>query len=85
VSSEAPPPVLSESQRRIGADVLVSFTVRSDGTVADVKVESASDDDIGRRCKAAVESWKYRPATADDGRSVDVRIEAHFKVPPSGS
>ncbi len=82
---EAPQPALSAAQLKLGADVLIAFTVRRDGTVADVEVENATDDDIGRRCMAAVENWRYRPGTASDDRIVDVRLETRFKFPGSGS
>ena len=38
----------------------------------------------GTRCKAAVEGWRYDPATAPDGRTVDTRIEVPFKFAPQG-
>jgi TonB family protein len=76
---DAPPPVLNADQRKLGADVLLSLVVRRDGLVTDVEVVHATDDDVARRCKAAVEKWKYRPATAPDDRSVDARIELPFK------
>ena len=82
---QSPPPALSASQRRTGATVLISLVVGSDGTVRDVEVVKATDDDIGRRCKAAVENWKYRPATAPDDRAVDARIEVPFSFPAAGS
>jgi len=85
VSVNSPQPVLSAAQRKLGADVLISFIVRSDGSVTDVDVENATDDDIGRRCKAAVESWRFRPGTASDDRSVDVRMETRFRFPSTGS
>jgi TonB family protein len=85
VGVNSPQPVLSAAQRKLGADVLISFIVRSDGSVTDVEVENATDDDIGRRCKAAVESWRFRPATASDDRNVDVGMETRFRFPSTGS
>jgi TonB family protein len=79
VSYEAPPPELSLSERRMDAEVTVSLVVQRDGTVVDVQVERTTDDDIGRRCAAAVAKWKFRPGTAPDDRAVDVRIEMPFK------
>jgi len=78
---ESPQPQLSDSQRRTGADVLLSLVVDSDGVVRDVEVVKATDDDIARRCKEAVERWKYHPATAPDDRSVDAKIEVPFSFP----
>jgi TonB family protein len=77
----APAPVLSAAQRKLGGDVLLSIVVTRDGKATEVTVVHASDDDIGRRCKAAVEEWKYRPATAQDDRTVDSRLEVPFKFP----
>jgi TonB family protein len=81
---QSPAPALSDSQRRMGATVLVSLVVGSDGTVRDVEVVKATDDDIARRCKAAVENWRYHPATAPDDRAVDSRIEVPFSFPAGG-
>ncbi|HEY4989910.1 MAG TPA: TonB family protein [Opitutaceae bacterium] len=78
---EAPPPVLSSAQRKQGAEVLLSLVVRRDGAATGVEVVRSSDDDIARRCKKAVEKWRFRPATAPDDRTVDARIEIPFKFP----
>ena len=83
-SRETPPPVLTSAERKQGAEVLISFVVRLDGAVSDVTVLKTTDDDVGRRCKAAVEGWRYRAATAADDRLVDSRIEMPFKFPPGG-
>jgi len=83
-SRETPPPVLTSAQRKQGAEVLISFVVRLDGSVSDVTVLKTTDDEVGRRCKAAVEGWRYRAATAADDRLVDSRIEMPFKFPPGG-
>jgi TonB family protein len=84
VARETPPPELTAAQRRLGADVLISFVVRLDGSVSDVTVVRSTDDDIGRRCKAAVENWRFRAATAADDRIVDSKVEVPFKFPPGG-
>jgi TonB family protein len=84
VKVDAPAPVLSASQRKLGADILLSFEVTQDGTVTDVRTVHATDDDIARRCKSAVEKWRYRPATAPDDRVVDSRVEVPFKYPAGG-
>jgi TonB family protein len=78
-SYEAPQPVLSSIQRKTGAEVLISLVVRRDGMVSDVQIIKSTDDDVARRCKAAVEKWKFRPATAPDDRTVDAAIEVPFK------
>jgi TonB family protein len=81
VKISAPAPVLSSGQRKLGGDIVISFVVTRDGMVSDVEIVRASDDDIARRCKAAVEQWKYGPATAPDDRTVDSRVEVPFKFP----
>jgi len=81
VSYESPEPDLSPSQRKMGAEVLLSFVVQRDGTVIDIKVEKTTDDDVGRRCAAALAKWKFHPGTASDDRAVDVRFEMPFKFP----
>ncbi len=81
VAVESPAPVLSAAQRKLGASVVLSLVVRKDGTVTGVEVESTTDDDIARRCKSAVEKWRYMPATAPDDRYVQARIEVPFKFP----
>ena len=78
---DAPQPVLSAAQKKLGAEVLISLVVSRDGVVSDVEVVHTTDDDVGRRCKSAVEKWKYRPATAPDDRVVGARIEVPFKFP----
>jgi TonB family protein len=84
VSIDSPQPSLSAAQRKMGAEVTLSLVVRRDGSVSDVEVKSATDDDIARRCKTAVEGWRFQPATAPDGRSVDARIDVPFKFPAQG-
>jgi TonB family protein len=84
-SYESPKPELSDSQRKMGAEVLLSLIVDRDGDVRDVEVVKATDDDIARRCQAAVEKWKFRPATAPDDRAVEARIEVPFKFPAESS
>jgi TonB family protein len=81
----SPQPQLSDSQRRTGAEVLLSLVVDSEGVVRDVEVVKATDDDIARRCKEAVERWKYHPASAPDDRAVDAKIEVPFSFPAGGS
>ena len=76
---DSPAPVLSAAQKKVGAGVLLSLVVRRDGTVAGVEVVRSTDDDIARRCKTAVEKWKFKPATAPDDRTVQSRIEQSFK------
>jgi TonB family protein len=80
-SYESPQPQLSANQRKTGADVLLSLVVRRDGSVANIQVVRSTDDDIARRCKMAVENWKFRPATAPDDRAVDATIQLPFKFP----
>ncbi len=84
VSVEAPPPSLSADQRKQGADVVLSIVVRKNGTVTGVEVVRSTDDDIARRCKGAIEKWKFTPATAPDDRIVEARIEVPFKFPAGG-
>jgi TonB family protein len=79
---DSPAPKLSPAQRKAGAEVVISLIVHRDGTVSNVEVESATDDDIGRRCKDAVENWTFMPARADDDRTVDSRLELPFKFAP---
>jgi hypothetical protein len=45
----------------MGAEVVLSLVVRQRRTVATSRSRSATDDDIARRCKAAVEGWRFRP------------------------
>ena len=83
-SYEAPAPSLSAAQRKMGADVLLSAVVRRDGTVTAVEVVRSTDDDIARRCRGAVERWKFHPATGPDDRDVESRVEIPFKFPAGG-
>jgi TonB family protein len=78
---ESPEPSLSSAQRKTGADVLLSLVVRRDGSATNVEVVRSTDDDIARRCKAAVEKWKFHPATAPDDRTVESAVEVPFKFP----
>jgi PEGA domain len=84
VPYETPPPVLSAAQKKLSGEVLLSFVVRLDGSVGDVTVEKAFDDEVARRCKTAVEGWRYRAATAADDRIVDSKVEKLFKFPLGG-
>lgn len=81
VPYQAPAPSLTQSERRMGGEVLLSLVVERGGMARDVEIEKATDDEIARRCKEAVERWKFQPATAPDDRTVEARIELPFKFP----
>jgi TonB family protein len=56
----------------------VDFTVKADGTIADVELAMANHRAFGRAALAAVKSWKFEPGTRD-GAAADVRVTQKFQ------
>lgn len=60
--------------RGVGGEAVVEFTVGTDGSVADLKLRSASQPEFGGAALAALESWSFRPGVKD-GRFVPVTLQ----------
>ena len=58
---------------------MISLTIDRDGTPKDLKVDSASDPEFGRRCLAAAAQWRFKPATIK-GIPVKTRVALPFKL-----
>jgi protein TonB len=76
IATRKGPPHYPEDLRSDGVEgtTVMVFTVKSDGSVEDVIVRSATDVRFGDAAAAAVRSWQYRPAQLN-GHPVDCRIE----------
>lgn len=60
----------------------IEFVVKADGTVSDARVKSADHEAFGQAALAALQKWKFAPATVD-GTAVDrkVTIPFNFNAP----
>lgn len=68
-------PVLNERlRRRLKGDgeVVVEFTIRADGSVADPAVRSASDKVLEEAALEAVRQWRYQPIPAAQPHAVQL-------------
>lgn len=72
-----PNPAYSEKARKkkISGTVLVDMVVTADGKVRDVKVTKSLEPSLDQQAIAAVQTWKFEPATKD-GKPVAVHIHA---------
>jgi len=60
-------------RERMGGQALVVFTVKPDGSVADVMIAKATDVLFGDAAAAAVSKWTFRPGEVN-GRLVYTRM-----------
>lgn len=78
-----PNPEYSEKGRRkkISGTVVVELVVTADGKARDVKVTKSLEQSLDQQAIAAVQTWKFEPATKD-GKQVAVHIHAEvsFRV-----
>jgi len=72
-----PNPEYSEKGRKkkINGTVLVAMVVTADGSVRDVTVIKSLEPSLDKQAIAAVNKWKFEPATKD-GKPVTVRLKA---------
>jgi TonB family protein len=64
---------------KMGATATIALTIDRDGTPKDLKIESASDPDFGRRCLEAAKQWRFKPATIK-GVPVKTRVSLPFRL-----
>lgn len=72
-------PDIGYEDARNGGTALISLVVDRDGTPKDLKVESASDPEFGRRCLDAAKQWRFRPGSIK-GVPVRTRVSVPFKL-----
>jgi TonB family protein len=72
-------PNLDREMTDQGGSATISLTVDRDGTTKDLKVETASDPEFGRRCLAAAAQWRFKPCTIN-GEPVRTRVMLPFKL-----
>jgi TonB family protein len=72
-------PNLDREMTDQGGSATISLTVDRDGTTKDLKVETASDPEFGRRCLAAAAQWRFKPGTIN-GEPVRTRVMLPFKL-----
>jgi len=72
-------PVIGSDMGRNGGSATISLTVDRDGTPKDLKVESASEPEFGKRCLAAVAQWRFKPGTIN-GVPVRTRVSVPFNL-----
>jgi TonB family protein len=63
---------------RIEGVVVLHAIIRSDGTVADVRVLEGFDPRLDENARSALEQWRFRPGTRN---GVPVDVEAVVRVP----
>jgi TonB family protein len=66
---------------KISGTVLLSVVVGSDGVARDTQVIRSLDPGLDNKAMAAVQNWKFQPATKD-GQAVSVQatIEVNFRL-----
>ncbi|ATC62752.1 hypothetical protein CMV30_01530 [Nibricoccus aquaticus] len=74
-------PELTSAQQADGGSVLISLTVGKDGVPSDLKVDQASNPNLGRVCLTAAAKWRFKPGTIK-GKPVRSRVSIPFKFQP---
>ena len=65
-------------QDHVEGTVVLRAIIRSDGTVAEVRVLDGVDERLNENARKALEQWRFRPGTKD---GVPIDIEAVVRVP----
>jgi TonB family protein len=65
------PPQVMELMRR-GQEVLVKFTVATDGSVSDVSLQAPAPRQLSRYVQAAVSQWQFEPMAAARAHAVQL-------------
>ena len=76
---DTPAPKLSAG-RNLPPEVKVAFVVLRDGATRDVQVVGKVESSTAEECIAAVQRWKFKPATGRDGRPLNVRVTLPIKI-----
>jgi TonB family protein len=71
-------PELTSAQIAEGGSVVISLTVGKDGVPSDLKVEQASNQNLGRVCLTAAAKWRFSPGKIK-GKPVRSRVSIPFK------
>jgi TonB family protein len=74
-------PELTSAQQADGGSVLISLTVGKDGVPTDLKIDQASNPNLGRVCLTAAAKWRFKPGTIK-GKPVRSRVSIPFKFQP---
>ena len=79
---EYPAPDVSHSELPFGfqGDVVIEATIERDGTVTDVRVLKSINQGVDKKCLAAVQRWRFRPAVLD-GSPIASKHDVHFHFP----
>jgi protein TonB len=72
-------PILGYDLQKNGGEAMISLIVDRDGTPKELKVESTTDAEFGRRCLAAAAQWRFKPGTIN-GSPVRTRVSVPFKL-----
>ena len=72
-------PSVNPYQGLTGGKVTISLTIDRDGMPKDLKVEDASDVQLGRRCLEAAAQWRFSPGKIR-GIPVKTRVSLPFNV-----
>jgi TonB family protein len=72
-------PAINRLQEPGGGKVIISLTIDRDGTPKDLKIEDASNTQLGRRCLEAVEQWRFKPGKIR-GVPVKTRVSLPFNI-----
>jgi TonB family protein len=74
-------PELTNAQQADGGNVVISLTVGKDGVPSDLKIDQASNPNLGRACLTAAAKWRFKPGTIK-GKPVRSRVLIPFKFQP---
>jgi len=76
--SKVDPELPSRLQRRgtRRTEVLVEMTINADGSVRDVKLRSAADEEFAASVREAVQQWRYEPQPITRPHTVQLVFEA---------
>ena len=74
--SPAYPSALTDSGT--SGSATIDIVVKTDGTVSDARVKSADHEAFGEAALAAIQKWRFEPATVD-GAPVEKRVSVPFK------
>ena len=74
-------PDFPEQEMRAAASgfSVLSFTIKVNGTVSDVKIEAGNGEDFGANARTAVASWRFFPAkNRDNGKETESIMRARI-------
>ncbi len=79
-----PPPLYTKKARKdkVEGTVMLEVTILPDGRATNISVKKSLREDLDTQAMNAVAKWKFKPATAPNGKVVPVTcpIEVNFRL-----